>query len=219
MAPFHRNQPAGEWRSVRCAKRRSPDREFPIGLIYTGEALREVLRRRAPRRHLRGQARRLSQYADFEKLSGWKGLRCLTNALSDSRPGGLARLIMFESLITDQQYRGVPSTRLVRALARTETAQRLPQHRFGQLAADGEFFVSNYAKLFISNDWPTILGANLPSGGPAYPLSTPGVRLKFDPDPHWTMLLATVQRQSRQPGDGQRRARTRSTFASTIRRC
>ena len=53
--------------------------------------------------------------------------------------------------------------------------------RAGQIAADDEFFVSQYASNFINATfgWPAILSADLPSGGPAYPLATPGARLKY----------------------------------------
>ena len=56
------------------------------------------------------------------------------------------------------------------------------------VTTDAEFFISDYSRRFISSDWPTITGVNLPSGGPAYPLATPGIRWKFDINPHWSML-------------------------------
>ena len=61
--------------------------------------------------------------------------------------------------------------------------------RLGQLAADDEFFVSQYATLFLNSTfgWPSILGVNLPSGGPAYPLATPGLRIRYALDPAWVI--------------------------------
>ena len=46
----------------------------------------------------------------------------------------------------------------------------------GQLAADQEFQVTQYGGLFINHTfgWSTLPSADLPSGGPAYPLATPG---------------------------------------------
>jgi porin len=55
---------------------------------------------------------------------------------------------------------------------------------------DTEFLVSQYFSFFISSDWPTNPKSGIPSGGPAYPLSTPGIRLKIDPTPQTTALLA-----------------------------
>lgn len=169
-------------------RRRLAEKGISYGLVYTGEALR----------NFSGGVRQGGIYegklegflnADFEKLAGWKGLNLFANGFQIHGPGGL-RDYHFESLITISNIEAVPSTRLSELWLEQKLFNDAFSVRFGQLTADGEFFVSNYAKLFISNDWPTILGANLPSGGPAYPLSTPGVRLKFDPDPHWSMLVA-----------------------------
>ncbi|MFC3123588.1 carbohydrate porin [Pseudoroseomonas globiformis] len=51
--------------------------------------------------------------------------------------------------------------------------------RIGQLAADSEFAVADIAANFVSDafGWPLSLEENLPSGGAAYPLAAPGVRL------------------------------------------
>ena len=63
--------------------------------------------------------------------------------------------------------------------------------RAGQLGADTEFLSSNYASLFINSTfgWPIITAADLPSGGPAYPLATPGVRLGLYPTERLSLLL------------------------------
>ena len=62
--------------------------------------------------------------------------------------------------------------------------------RIGQLAADNEFFYSELSTLFLQSDWPTIAAVNLPGGGAAYPLSTPGVRLKLQPMQDVAWLIA-----------------------------
>ena len=64
--------------------------------------------------------------------------------------------------------------------------------RIGQLAADAEFFYSELSTMFLQSDWPTIAAVNLPSGGAAYPLSTPGARLKIQPVDNVTMLFAVL---------------------------
>ena len=72
----------------------------------------------------------------------------------------------------------MPSTRLSELWFEQKLFDDRFGFRFGQLAADAEFFISDYSRMFLSSDWPTITGANLPSGGPAYPLATPGVRVE-----------------------------------------
>jgi porin len=55
--------------------------------------------------------------------------------------------------------------------------------RAGLMLADSQFLQSQTAANFINNgiSWPTSLAANLPAGGPAYPLPAPGVRLRIKP--------------------------------------
>ena len=54
--------------------------------------------------------------------------------------------------------------------------------RFGQLAADTEFFFSGLSSMFLQSDWATIAAENLPSGGPAYPLVDAGSAVQVRPD-------------------------------------
>ncbi|RZN17936.1 carbohydrate porin [Bradyrhizobium sp. Leo121] len=163
------------------------ERGISYGLIYTGEALR----------NLSGGVRRGGLYegkleafvaADLEKLAGWSGLGFFANAFQIHHTAGL-RDQHFESLITISNIEAVPSTRLSELWLEQKLFDDRFSIRLGQLAADTEFFVSDYSKTLISSDWPTIAGGNLPSGGPAYPLATPGIRLKFDPSPSWTTLV------------------------------
>lgn len=72
--------------------------------------------------------------------------------------------------------------------------------RLGQIRADTEFLTSTYGE---SEEWggagmlfanasfgfPGIYGLALPGGGPAYPLATPGARLKLAPTDEWRLQL------------------------------
>jgi len=53
--------------------------------------------------------------------------------------------------------------------------------RVGQLSADSDFFISEMGQLYLNSTygWPNIFADDLPSGGPAYPYATPGVRVKI----------------------------------------
>lgn len=53
--------------------------------------------------------------------------------------------------------------------------------KFGQMAADGDFITSDTAALFVNSafGWPGLNGTNLPGGGPAYPVPTPGVYASY----------------------------------------
>lgn len=78
------------------------------------------------------------------------------------------------------------------------------QVRVGQLAADQEFMISQYAGLFLNHTfgWSTQPSADLPSGGPAYPLATPGVRLRWFPRGDVTVLGAVLNGNPAGPGSG-----------------
>ena len=83
-----------------------------------------------------------------------------------------------------------PATRLSELWLERKFLDGAASFRIGQLAADSEFFFSDLSVMFLQTDWPTIAAVNLPGGGPAYPLSTPGARLKFEPSKDVALLLA-----------------------------
>src|SRR5208283_60753 len=62
--------------------------------------------------------------------------------------------------------------------------------RIGQQSLDQEFMVNQNAGLFVNTmfGWPMLPSADLPGGGPAYPLSAPGVRARARPINSLTLL-------------------------------
>ena len=65
--------------------------------------------------------------------------------------------------------------------------------KIGQQSIDNEFMVSRYSSLFVNTmaGWPMIPSADLYGGGPAYPLSSLGVRVQVKPTDN-TNILAGV---------------------------
>ena len=63
--------------------------------------------------------------------------------------------------------------------------------KVGQQSADVEFIISQYGGLLINSSfgWPTLPAVDLPSGGPSYPLGTPGVRVRVQPTDAVAALL------------------------------
>lgn len=61
--------------------------------------------------------------------------------------------------------------------------------RVGQQFADSEFIATEYGGLFINNTFgfPAFTAANLPGGGPAYPLGALGVRVQAQLTQTWTV--------------------------------
>ncbi|WP_244474182.1 carbohydrate porin [Methylobacterium sp. Leaf87] len=133
---------------------------------------------------------------DLERLAGLDGVSAFANAFRIHDTGGL-RDRSFQRLITVSNIEAYPTTRLSELWLERRWDSGLGL-RIGQLAADGEFFASETGKPFLSNDWPTITGANLPSGGPAYPLATPGIRLRYEAGADLSALVAVFNGD---PGD------------------
>ena len=127
---------------------------------------------------------------DFEKLMGLKGLLFHVNAFQIHGQGLSGKHIGNFMAVSNIEALG--TTRLFELWLEQKLLSDKVSLRFGQLAADSEFFISGYAGQFINGTfgWPSYMAENLPSGGPAYPLATPGVRLKLDPTPSLSLLAA-----------------------------
>jgi porin len=126
---------------------------------------------------------------DFEKLTGWHGLTFYTDAYQIHNTG-LIRRAYVGGVNTIAAIEAVPTTRLAELWLQQTFFDDKASLRVGQLAADVEFFYSSLSFMFLQSDWPTITALNQPSGGPAYPLATPGVRVKVDPHENLSVLVA-----------------------------
>jgi porin len=62
--------------------------------------------------------------------------------------------------------------------------------KVGQQSLDQEFMVSQYAGTFMNATfgWSVLPSVDMPAGGPAYPLSSLGVRVRVTPTDNWTVL-------------------------------
>ena len=91
--------------------------------------------------------------------------------------------------------------------------------RVGQLAADQEFMISQYAGLFTNHTfgWSSFPSADLPSGGPAEPLATPGFRVKYIPSSNISLLAAVFNGDPAGPGSGIAQDRDASGTAFRVR--
>jgi len=125
---------------------------------------------------------RLGLTADFGRLAGLDGWTGSIGAMgvwgrqpTADRVGSLAAVSNIEALTT---------FRLLEAWLERDLFGH-GSIRFGQLAADSEFAVADAAGNLVNATfgWPVALAEALPSGGPASPLATPGVRIALgDPD-------------------------------------
>ncbi|MBI3704424.1 MAG: carbohydrate porin [Rhizobiales bacterium] len=141
---------------------------------------------------------------DLEQAAGFKDLTLYWNAFQIHNTGYIRR-----------DYAGGTNTiAAIEANATTRLSELWLEKKFldgrasvriGQIATDSEFFYSDLSTMFLQSDYPTISAFNQPGGGPAYPLSTPGARLRFDlgKDKGTTLLFAVFNGDpaGRCPGD------------------
>jgi porin len=145
---------------------------------------------------------------DLEKLAGWQGLTFFANGFQIHDTGRIRRDYV-GGINTIAAIEAVPTTRLSELWLEQKFLGGMASLRAGQLAVDAEFFFSDLSAMFLQSDWPTIAAANLPSGGAAYPLSTPGVRLKIEPIKNVALLLAVFNGDPAGPGPGDEQLRNR----------
>lgn len=128
--------------------------------------------------------------ADLNTILGLDGAKLHANSYKIFGDG-LTRTDLL-NLSVASGIEALPSTRLYEAWFEQTLLDGKVALRLGQLGADSEFIISQYATLFVNSTfgWPNFTAYDLPSGGPAYPLATPGIRLKVAPDAHWTFLAA-----------------------------
>jgi porin len=126
---------------------------------------------------------------DLGRVAGLDGLSFYSNSFQLHGNSGPDRNLV-GNLNTISNIEALPTTRLSEMWLEQKFWGGKVGLRAGQLVVDTEFLFSQYFSFFMSSDWPTNPAVNIPSGGAAYPLSTPGVRLKIDPTPQTTALLA-----------------------------
>ena len=89
-----------------------------------------------------------------------------------------------------------PATRLYNFWLQQNMLNDTLSLRLGLMNVDAEFVTSLTAGLFMNTTfgWPVWTAVDLPGGGPAYPLSAPGVRLKLQPAPGLLPAVGDLQR-------------------------
>jgi porin len=174
------------------------ERGLTYSFVLTGEVLANVAGGVRQGAVYQGKLETIVK-ADLEKMLGLRGLSFFANSFQIHNTGGIRRDFT-RSFNTISNIEALPTTRLSELWLEQKFFNDTFSIRFGQLAADAEFFISDYSAPFMNSDWPTITGLNLPSGGPAYPLSTPGVRLKYEPNKQVTFLAALFNGDPSGPG-------------------
>ncbi len=145
--------------------------------------------------------------ADMRKLGLWKGLCFHANAFQIHGESITAGNIL--SLMAVSNIEATPATRLDELWFEQHMFNDRLAVKVGQLAADNDFILSDAWPYFLNGTWgwPSIAASDLPSGGPAYPLATPGVRVAITPNDKASLLVGVYNGDPAPPnctGDPQR---------------
>jgi len=127
---------------------------------------------------------------DTNRAFGWYGGTFNASALQIR-----GRSLSADNLGTLQTASGIEGDRATRLWELWYDQKFLEEDRadvkIGQQSLDQEFIVSQNASYFVNTmfGWPMVPSADLPGGGPAYPLSALGVRFKARPIDPVTFLV------------------------------
>jgi porin len=130
---------------------------------------------------------------DTQRAFGWEG-----GTFNISGWNIRGRSISTDNLLNLQTASGIlaaPTTRLWEVWYQQSFLDGKFDVKLGQQSIDQEFMVSQYSGLFLNTmmGWPMLPSADLYAGGPAYPLSSLGVRLRAQLGNGFTALGGVFQ--------------------------
>ncbi len=130
---------------------------------------------------------------DLERAFGWEGASLSTTWLWLS--GRDLSEDYVGNFLTVSNLAGFNTLRMLELWFQQELWDGLVSIRAGQLDADTEFMLSDYAALFLNGTfgWPAVAYMNLPEGGPGYPMGTLGARFAAHPTEYLSILAAAFQ--------------------------
>nr|WP_249802944.1 carbohydrate porin [Bradyrhizobium sp. 21] len=146
---------------------------------------------------------------DLDKLAGLDKLTFHAN-MFQIHGDGLSRSNL-QNFFVVSGIEALPSTRLYEAYFEKQWGDKKVSLKFGQLAADSEFFNTKYTDVFTnaSMGWPAITSIVLPSSGPSPPLAAVGARLLWNVTDQLSVLGAIFDGDQAGPGPGDPQERNR----------
>src|SRR6266567_6162725 len=172
--------------------------------------------------NLTGGGRRATSYngltnakldIDLDKAVGWSGAEFFVNAFDIHGHGPTRSLVGNQQTVSSIEAR--PSIKLFDLWLDQSLFDKRLSVRVGQEGADDELMITQHGALFVnaSFGFPGMAAADLPSGGPAYPLATPFARLKFQANDNLSLIGAVFNGDPAPPGGGDPQIRDRNGTA------
>jgi porin len=196
---WHRDTLTGDWGGLRDTL---ADQGITFTVTYTGEVFGNVT----------GGIKQGTEYdgvfqpqidLDLDKLLGWQGASFRASMLQGHGPSLSTRWVG-NTLGVSGVVVVPPATRLYNLWLQQKLFGDVLSVRAGMMNVDAEFLTSPNASLFMNNTfgWPVWTSADLPGGGPVYPLSAPGVSARVNPGIDGVYVQAAVFSGDPAGGDG-----------------
>jgi porin len=139
---------------------------------------------------------------DLDKLFGWSGATFFVDAYQIHGRGPSANLIGNQQLVSNIE--ATRDTKLYMLWLEQKLLDGRLTIRIGQEGANDQMMITKYGALFLNSSFgfPGLPAADLPSGGPNYPMATPFVRVQFQATNNITLVGALFNGDPAPPGPG-----------------
>jgi porin len=146
---------------------------------------------------------------DLDKAVGWQGGSVFASGFQIEGVGPTPLRVGALQLISSLE--ATESTKLYDLWFEQQLFAGKFSLRFGQEGANDELMLSQNAALYLNSSFgfPPLMALDLPSGGPNYPLATPFVRARYQPDSQITLIAAVFNGDPAPPGTGDPQLRDR----------
>jgi porin len=150
---------------------------------------------------------------DLDKLFGWSGGEVLVEAFDIHGHGPSRSLVGNQQLVSNIE--ATPSVKLYDLWLDQTLLNGSLSIRFGQEGANDEMMITQYGGLFLNSSFgfPGMPAADLPSGGPNYPMATPFVRAQLKASDRVTLVGSVFNGDPAPPGTGDPQIRDRNGTA------
>jgi porin len=149
---------------------------------------------------------------DLEKAVGWDRARFYASGFQIHGHGPSRALVGADQLVSNIE--ATPSLKLYDLWLEQRFPGRISL-RFGQEGVNDEMMTTAYGALYLNSSFgfPGLPAADLPSGGPNYPLATPFVRVRWRTSDQLSVVGALYNGDPAPPGPGDPQIRDRNGTA------
>lgn len=143
-----------------------------------------------------------SAMLNLDTITGWTGAWVYASAFNVHGRGPSGNLVGNMQLVSNIE--ATRDTKLYDLWFDQQLWDGKLDIRLGQEGANDEMMVSQYAGLFLNSSFgfPGLPAADLPSGGPNYPMATPFARVKWQASDAVTLVGAVFNGDPAPPGTG-----------------